>query len=54
VPNAITIRFYDNADQGDTHGVNDLYATFTTEPCGPSRTAAGHSNDVSWIWISSW
>ena len=30
-PNSITIRFYDSADVGDTHGVKDMTATFTTE-----------------------
>lgn len=29
LPNSITIRFYDSADVGDTHGVKDLSATFT-------------------------
>jgi len=31
LPNSITIRFYDSADVGDTHGVKDVYATFTAE-----------------------
>jgi hypothetical protein len=31
LPNSITIRFYDTADLGDTHGVKDMTATFTTD-----------------------
>jgi len=31
LPNSITIRFYDSADVGDTHGVKDVSATFTAE-----------------------
>ena len=31
LPNSITIRFYDSADVGDTHGVKDMTATFATD-----------------------
>jgi len=31
LPNSITIRFYDSADVGDTHGVKDMTATFTAK-----------------------